>query len=343
MVEDIDGFVQDLSWLEKVELLRRLKIAIAEEKVPQSGDPDACPHCGCPLFVRKGHGAKGQQRWLCRGCGRTFSQMTRSLLGNSKLDTSVWYEYAEAMVDGISLREAASRCGVSLHTSWFMRHRLCEVMARRVGEFRSGPERRCQVDETSLNESLKGNWDHSRTHRMPRKKHRCGRDGGRRCKKAEKVQIVCGINDLGDCFCELAARAQVTQESIRRVLGSRIEPGSIVATDDNPSYRIPLAELGVRRHEAHSATTGHCTKINRVNALHSRLHDFLAPFKGVATRRLQHYLDWFCFTEQFRRSEEDKREIVFQAGAEGTYMTTRREYPLVSLPFSEYWGMSILV
>ena len=342
MTEKIDQFVQDLSWMEKVELLRRLKLAIAEERLPEPGEPDVCPRCGCPIFVKKGHDKDGKQRWLCKGCGQTFCASTLSLLGNSKLDAAVWYEYATCMVDGLSLRDAAQRCSVSLPTSWFMRHRLCEVMAKRLGEFRSGPSRRCQVDETSVNESLKGNWARSNTYRMPRKKHRCGRDGGKDRRKMDKVQIICGVNDLGDCFCDLAARAQITHESVMRVLGSRIEAGSIVDTDDNACYRKPLAVLGVRQHMAHSASTGHCTEINRVNALHHRLHDFLRPFHGVATRRIQHYLDWFCFIEQSRRSEEDKREIVFRAGAEGTYDTVRREYSKTSIPFQDYWGVSIL-
>ena len=61
-----------------------------------------------------------------------------------------------------------------------------------------------------------------------------------------------------------------------------------------------------------------------VNALHSRLEGFLAPFHGVATRRLQRYLDWFCYVEQFKHGDMDRRELLFEHEAEGTYWTTRR-------------------
>ena len=37
------------------------------------GEPSRCPRCGCERFVRKGRDAGGAQRYLCRGCGRTFT------------------------------------------------------------------------------------------------------------------------------------------------------------------------------------------------------------------------------------------------------------------------------
>ena len=41
-------------------------------------------------------------------------------------------------------------------------------------------------------------------------------------------------------------------------------------------------------------------------------------FHGVATRRLQRYLDWFCYVEQFKHGDMDRRELLFEHEAEGT-------------------------
>ncbi len=68
MKDMILQFVEQMTHEEKVELQMALERAIAEEMVPEaSGEADACPRCGCPKFVRKGHGRKGEQRWLCHG------------------------------------------------------------------------------------------------------------------------------------------------------------------------------------------------------------------------------------------------------------------------------------
>ena len=36
-----------------------------------SPDNPSCPHCGATHVIRNGH-KDGRQRWVCRGCGRSF-------------------------------------------------------------------------------------------------------------------------------------------------------------------------------------------------------------------------------------------------------------------------------
>lgn len=76
-----------------------------------------------------GRDARGRRRWVCLGCGRTFGASTGTVLGRSELDRVTWHAYAGAMLAGASPGACASAAGVSLRTSFFMRHRLCEVMA----------------------------------------------------------------------------------------------------------------------------------------------------------------------------------------------------------------------
>lgn len=76
------------------------------------------------ITVRRGRDADGAQRRLCRGCGRSFRASTGRALGTTKLPAATWARYAEAMLAGATLRDAAAACGVSLKTSFSMRHRL---------------------------------------------------------------------------------------------------------------------------------------------------------------------------------------------------------------------------
>lgn len=55
--------------------------------------------------------------------------------------------------------------GVSLKTSFSMRHRLCEVMASMLPAFEAGPGAEVQADETLVPDSLSGN--HSRSAGFP--------------------------------------------------------------------------------------------------------------------------------------------------------------------------------
>ena len=336
-------FVEQMTHEEKLDLQMALERAIAEEMVPApAGEAGACPRCGCPKFVKKGRGRRGEQRWLCLGCGRTFGPATRGLLANSKLDAATWREYARCMVDCVPLRECAQRCGTSLVTAWFMRHRMCEVMASRLAAFRVDKGTSCQVDGTFLDENLSGNWGRSAEFEMPREPHKNGKGVKVRGISNLKVCVLCGANDLGDVFCELSNRGRASGKDIERVLAGKIAEGSIVSTDKHKSYPRVLEGMGVAAHNRYDAQDASEGDINMVNALHSRLKEFLGPFHGVATRRLQHYLDWFCYREQFRKSDADRRDVTFADAAAGKYTTTKREYALTPHPFMEYWGMGAM-
>ena len=332
-MENILEHVGELSREQKLELLEALRDALAEELsgAAQGSGPRACPRCGCEAFAKRGRDAGGGQRWLCRGCARTFSAKTSSLLGASKLGAGTWMEFAACMADGLPLRETAARCGTSLYTAWFMRMRACEVMSRRLAPARAGT---FHVDDTHLVMSLSGNHSRSAWFEMPRKAHRNGRDGrgaARSCRSKGRVAISCGVNEFGDCFCELAAEGAPSAAEEAYVLADRIPAGSRVVSDGDLSCASALGREGID-HEAAG-----CFAINMANALHSRLKSFLRGFNGVSTRRLQRYLDWFRYVEQFKGSDADRRGLLFEHAARGLYACTRRMTHVEMRPFAPYY------
>lgn len=317
----VSQFAEQLTLEEKRGLVAELKAAIAEELSSQAGpgEPERCPHCGCPTFVRKGRGRDGGQRWLCRGCARTFSARSYGLLARSKLPASAWMSFAECMADLLPLRETAARVGTSLYTAWFMRMRVCEVMANRTPECRAGT---FHVDGTLVMGSLKGNLSRSRFLSLPRPRHRNGRDGrrGSRGRSKEWVVVECGANELGDCFCDVCGRGSEGAGELAMELAARIPEGGEVVTDGHKSYGF--AARGYRHTEVDPRDPS-AGDINMVNALHSRLKAFLRRFNGVSTRRLQRYLDWFRYAESFKGGDMDRRERLYMHEAKGTYWKTR--------------------
>ena len=154
----------------------------------------------------------------------------------------------------------------------------------------------------------------------PRRNGRDGRKGAKGRSK-ERIVVECGVNKYGDCFCDAIDRGSAGAGALARDLSARIPEGSAVVSDGHPSYGFAASAWEHRVVDPKGPSTGN---INMVNALHSRLREFLAPFHGVATRHLQRYLDWFCYVEQFKRGDMDRRELLFEREAKGTYWTTRR-------------------
>lgn len=336
MLEIIERFVFQLTLEEKKAVVEALKAAIAQDTAAAaSGEIQMqCPGCGCLHTVVKGKDANGKPRRLCRGCKKTYSASTCSVLANSKLSPETWVLYAECMADALSLRESAQRTGVSLPTSWFMRMRLMEAMRMLFAEFR--PASRVQIDSTYLSENLAGNYGKS-TFSMPRKHHRNGEDVGVRGISNLKVCVMTAINEYSDCCLEAACRGRESAHETRSSLKGLLSAESIVKSDSHTSYPRALRELGVVAHEVIDSHNRSAGDINMVNALHSRLGSFLEPFHGVSTRRLQGYLDWFRYREQFRNVEADRRELLVEHALSGHYNNTRRALFAKPHLFMDYW------
>jgi Transposase and inactivated derivatives len=332
-------FLPQMEPEERAEALRSLKRMIDEEffamAVAESGDETAryteCPRCGSGHVVKRGLDGRGEQRFLCRRCSRTFTARTNRVFATTKLERATWMKFAECHVDVLTLRESAERCGVSLKTAFFMRHRILECIAQSMPAFRSAAGDGMEIDECYLRESFKGNRKNAACG-IPRKAHH--RPEG--IDHYEQICVLTGINDAGDFFFEMTGRGAMSGEQAARFLEGKVASGTIVATDKAHAYRESLRTLDVRRHEAHGSREH---AINRVNGLHSRIMKFIDGFHGVATRRLWNYLAWFKWIWSFRRgrtAEQTAVLVVKQVGG-SPYKTTWRNYKRTPYPFYDYW------
>lgn len=328
-----------------VESLRRL---IEQEMFDLScGNADsaiACPRCGSLSFVKRGRDAHGSQRYLCRDCGRTFNGFARKVFATSKLPRSAWMAYAECFVDMLPLRECAARCGVSLKTSFFMRHRLLEALAKHSSSFYVEQGCGCELDETFFPESFKGNHSNSdfTMPRPPRRHSGKGYPGKKAWEKRprgtgpEHICVLVGVNDRGDILYDVSCRGGLSTQSAKEVLDGKVCEGSVVCTDKGGAYPRALKELGVACHRAFAAADH---KVNRINNVHSRLKTFMSRFHGVATRRLSAYLAWFKWHESFKhdRNGRDMAELAVRQVNDGVYDTVWRGYRSTPYPFFDYW------
>ena len=331
MLDMILQEAEGLTLCERRRLIEMLKASVLRELAGPAGEPSECPRCHHPGFVRKGRDRDRAQRWLCLGCGRTFSRKTMGLLALSKLEAWQWSRFVELEARHAPLAECARECRVSDPTAHYMRVRLCEVMAARLPAFRSGPGVEVQVDGTYLSESLKGlgRWAGA----MPRESHRTGHDVHLRGTSNLKVCVICGANDLGDEFCRLAGRGTASADEARSALAGMVSQGTVVVTDDRSCYAGPLSDARA----THRVVPRKSDALGRVDALHSRLDAFLEPFRGVSTRWLPWYLSWFLWEERVRRSGLDRAEELSAAAGSGAYELTRRRHEEAGRPLWDYW------
>lgn len=92
--------------------------------------PTACLHCHSPVVIRWGRFSY-RQRYRCRTCGRTFSDLTGTLLAGTKR-LSAWPPALRAMEEGATLRATARAATIHPSTAFRWRHLILEAHARRT-------------------------------------------------------------------------------------------------------------------------------------------------------------------------------------------------------------------
>lgn len=314
-----------------------VRAAMFDDAAGDDYEIERCPRCGSTAVVKKGKSRNGDQRYLCRGCGRTFSGSTDRVLGRSRLPRETWMAYAECFVLMLPLRECAARCGVCLKTAWTMRLRLIECLKAYSPDFRVGRGGACELDETYFPESFKGN--HSKgPFKMPRRARHRGKEVHKRGLSREQICVMTGISDANATFFEVSGRGIVSRKGAMEALRGRICAGAVVATDKAAAYVDVLRDLKVAVHEAYDSKDRSEGTINRINTVHSLLDSFMARFKGVSTKHLGAYLDWFRWCRTFMAAGSRAAEsTVARQLANGSCATRVRCMFGLEPPLMDYW------
>lgn len=186
-----------------------------------------CPHCHHPHCGHWGR-AHGLPRYHCGACGKTFNAVTNTALAHLR-HREPWTKYAQALIDGETVRKAARRCGVHMTTSFRWRHRFLALPAVAKPLHLRGI---VEADETYFLESNKG-----KRHR-PRPARQRGGMAAKRGLSAEQIPVLI-VRDRSHTTTD-AVLAKATTECIRTVLAPILDPDAVFRwCRDLPLLRCP--------------------------------------------------------------------------------------------------------
>ena len=240
-----------------------------------------CPRCGAAGAVSRGR-ARGLRRYQCKSCGRTFNAATGTpLSGLHRKDR--WLAHGECLAEGLTVREAARRCGIAVNTAFRWRHRFLAAKGQ-SGRLTGIVE----ADETYVLESRKGERN------LDRKPRRRGGRAGKRGLSKEQVPVLVAADRSG---ATVSARLPaVSADALRGVIEPAAGGDIVLVSDGHRAYPPCAAAMGVR-HEALNLSGGERVRdafhIQTVNSRHSQLKGFLRRRRGIATKYLDSYLRWF--------------------------------------------------
>ena len=192
-------------------------------------DGSLCIYCEGTHVVKNGKRKDGTQRYICRGCGRSFIPSSFSITSGTRKRLTVWYGYLRCMLDGKTLRETAEECSISVTTAFSWRHKILD-----------------------------------------------------------------GLRELTE---------KVYFEGL-------VSPKAILCTDRERAYIAFVRHNGNRliRTGTDRRTTseqGKAFGIQRINAYHRKLKEFIRGFHGVSTKHLDRYIIWHDLMQNSRRKREE--------------------------------------
>ncbi|BCO27248.1 hypothetical protein MIZ03_2136 [Rhodoferax lithotrophicus] len=115
--------------------------------------PNVCPNCQAPAEQLRpwGH-SHGLPRLRCHACGKTCNALTGTPLAHLR-KREQWLGYAQTLIEGVSVRQAAQCCSVDKNTAFLWRHRFLQAAATHRPAHEGGI---VEADETFFLESFKG-------------------------------------------------------------------------------------------------------------------------------------------------------------------------------------------
>lgn len=263
-----------------------------------------CPHCHSHSVVRNGH-PNGIQNYKCKDCFKKFNDLTGTVVSGTHLSYEQLETFLKCFQDKVSITKTAKRMGVNKNTVHLLRLKMMNAL----GDIRENTKLQGEIEADEIYESI--NLKGTKPEKMPRaSKHRKSKGTTTRGISKHKVCIASAIDEIDNKFLEIAGTGPITSNMVEKVLTPKIDKVKKIITDCKSSYESEAIKhnwnLVQIKSEGHVDYEGN--SLANINSLHSGLTTFLAHFRGVSTKHLQGYLDWYSFDKYLNFCFEDNKQ-----------------------------------
>lgn len=251
----------------------------------------SCPHCNSYDSHKWGK-LRGLQRYRCKGCKKTYTALTGTPIANLH-HIDLWMNYMGELIKGSTVHEAAASCRIDPKTSFRWRHRFLAMLD---SAHECKLEGIIEMDETFFLNSKKGNKN------LDRSARKRGGTASQRGRSKEHVAVVIGQDRSG--HIHYSVMQDFNHDNLKSDLLDSMQKDVVLCTDSSPVYKA-LASRENLKHKPVNLSQGirvidGVYHIQHVNSYHSRLKKWIGKFHGVATKYLDHYVNWQRVIERTR-------------------------------------------
>lgn len=249
-----------------------------------------CEKCGCK-FYKNGKTKNGVQKYICSGCKNTISETTNTPIYHSRLSFEVWGNAIDNLLNGFSIRRIAEENSISILTSFRIRHKILTALNTFIDKIKLSGE--IQSDEKYFSINLKG----TKPKNMPRhSKKRTSTTSPYRGISHHKICVVSSIDEKDNLLLKITGLGRCTTEMLENSLGEKIINAKSINADSASAYQEFCFNHNLKLNAVPSGfhSDGQIN-IAEINGVHSQLEVWLRKFRGISTRHLQEYLNWFIY------------------------------------------------
>lgn len=238
----------------------------------------SCPHCSSKHIVLYGK-FKGKQRYKCKTCKKTFSDLTNTPFSMSHhLDKLPGF--LNCMIRSQSLRESASELNISYVTLFYWRHKILKTLKKEKPKVMKGT---VELDDVYVNYSSKGQknailFNKKRSHRKSRSYLNLNND---------KICVLACLDNSSNSLCSAVCQGNLSTERVEKAIGKVINKDNIVYSKRRPAYISFFRKIHLKMWRTDITLESDARRY-----INSCL-DWMTKFKGVATKYLNNYLRWY--------------------------------------------------
>lgn len=234
-----------------------------------------CPRCGSADVK-----ANGSTRFLCHGCGRTFSRSTSTVMSSKKLAADKLWLMVNMMVNGCKLKAISDAVGISSRTAYVWRMKVCAVAFEiQKSAMLSG---KVWIDEklVPVNEGM-----------LYRKTGRFRLRGVSR----NQAVIACGVDSEGNRFAFVAGRGHITERECIETYVRHIAEGSTIVHDGIKGHAGLIRRLSAKEELHRSSDPDYHKAMQPIDSFCSEIEHWTEVHRGSRTEYLRLNVAWIAF------------------------------------------------
>lgn len=271
-----------------------------------------CPHCSCNHTVKYGK-SKGNQRYKCKVCKRTFSDLTNTPLYRTH-HPEKWEAFIKYTINGLSLRAAASQVKLSYVTLFYWRHKLLDPLKRVKQNKMEGS---FEVENFFLKFSQKGKKqiEHNEKRVHDQSLSHFHIDSG-------KVCVLTALDLHENIYSMAVCKGRMHTSEINDFIGKLLNNNTVACSRPKSFFAMFFRRMHIEEERR--------PLDNNSMVIKYRIHcvKWLYRFRGVATKYVNNYLSLFKFLKKINFCENSwaVKKFITAVGSiniENTYMSIR--------------------